>query len=88
MVLKEVLANFWKSERRKDMTLNKVDAGGEYRIVACNAPHKTRNKLETLGLVPGERINVLQSNDSGLIIEVKHSRLAIAHDLAGSLIVS
>jgi Fe2+ transport system protein FeoA len=70
------------------MTLNKVDVGGEYRLVACNAPHTTRSKLETLGLVPGERINVLQSTGSGLIIEVKRSRLAIAHDVAGSLIVS
>jgi Fe2+ transport system protein FeoA len=70
------------------MTLNKVEIGGEYRIVACNAPHKTRSKLETLGLVPGERIGVIQSTSSGIIIEVKHSRLAIAHDLAGSLIVS
>jgi ferrous iron transport protein A len=71
-----------------DVTLNKVDVGGEYRLVACNAPHKTRSKLETLGLVPGERINVIQSTNAGLIVEVKHSRLAIAHDLAGSLIVS
>jgi Fe2+ transport system protein FeoA len=70
------------------MTLNKVGVGGEYRLVACNAPHMTRSKLETLGLVPGERINVLQSTSSGIIIEVKHSRLAIAHDIAGSLIVS
>ncbi|MDR2106862.1 MAG: ferrous iron transport protein A [Coriobacteriales bacterium] len=70
------------------MTLNKVEIGGEYRIVACSAPHKTRSKLETLGLVPGERISVIQSTGSGIIIEVKHSRLAIAHDLAGSLIVS
>lgn len=70
------------------MTLNKVAAGRDYRLVACNAPTKTRSKLETLGLVPGERINVIQSTAAGLIIEVKRSRLAIAHDLAGSLIVS
>jgi Fe2+ transport system protein FeoA len=70
------------------MTLNKVEVGGEYRLVACNASPKTRSKLETLGLVPGERINVLQSTSSGIIIEVKHSRLAIANDIASSLIVS
>jgi Fe2+ transport system protein FeoA len=70
------------------MTLNKVDIGGEYRLVACNAPQKTRSKLETLGLVPGERINVIQKTSAGLIVEIKRSRLAIAHDLAGSLIVS
>jgi Fe2+ transport system protein FeoA len=70
------------------MTLNTVNAGNEYRLVACNAPHKTRSKLETLGLVPGERINVIQNTDAGLIIEVKHSRLALASDVASSLIVS
>ncbi|MDR0350782.1 MAG: ferrous iron transport protein A [Coriobacteriales bacterium] len=70
------------------MTLNNVEVGGKYRLVACSAPQATRNKLETMGLVPGERINVLQNTSSGFIIEVKHSRLAIAPDLADSLIVS
>jgi Fe2+ transport system protein FeoA len=70
------------------VTLNKVDVGGEYRLVACNATHTLRSKLETLGLVPGERINVIQNTNAGLIVEVKHSRLAITPDVASSLIVS
>jgi Fe2+ transport system protein FeoA len=70
------------------MTLSKVEAGSKYRLVACSAPQATRSKLETMGLVPGERISVLQNTDSGCIIEVKRSRLAIAHDIANSLIVS
>jgi Fe2+ transport system protein FeoA len=70
------------------MTLNKVDAGGEYRLVACNASQTMRNKLETLGLVPGERISVIQNTSAGIILEVKHSRLALTPDVAGSLIVS
>jgi Fe2+ transport system protein FeoA len=70
------------------MTLNKVSAGGEYRLVACNASHTMRNKLETLGLVPGERVNVIQNTNAGIIVEVKHSRLALTPDVAGSLIVS
>jgi ferrous iron transport protein A len=70
------------------MTLNTVNEGSEYRLVALNAPAKIRSKLETLGLVPGERINVLSSTTTGLIIEVKQSRLAIAHDLARSIVVS
>ncbi|MDR1422785.1 MAG: FeoA domain-containing protein [Coriobacteriales bacterium] len=70
------------------MTLNSVNPGSDYRLVALNASPKMRSKLETLGLVPGERINVLSSTNAGLIIEVKHSRLAIAHDLAGSIVVA
>jgi Fe2+ transport system protein FeoA len=46
-----------------------------------------RNKLETLGLVPGETIGVISKTAAGLIIEVKNSRLAIGHDLARSLTV-
>ncbi|MDR3315077.1 MAG: FeoA domain-containing protein, partial [Coriobacteriales bacterium] len=48
------------------MTLNKVTVGSEYRLVACNAPSKMRSKLECMGLVPGERINVISSTGSGL----------------------
>jgi Fe2+ transport system protein FeoA len=46
-----------------------------------------RSKLETLGLLPGEKIRVIQKTRAGLIIEVKRSRLAIAHDLACCLTV-
>ncbi|MDR3053363.1 MAG: FeoA domain-containing protein [Coriobacteriales bacterium] len=70
------------------MTLNTAEAGSDHTLIACNAPAKTRSKLETLGLVPGETINVISTTGAGLIIEVKNSRLALAHDLASSLIVT
>jgi len=70
------------------LTLDTVLVGEGCRIAACDAPLKIRNKLETLGLVPGEQINVLQCTGAGLIIEVKHSRLALSHDLANCLVVS
>jgi len=69
------------------MTLNKAGVGENRRVVACQAPAKLRTKLETLGLVPGERVNIISSTDAGMIIEVKSSRLALGHDLAESLIV-
>ena len=70
------------------MTLSAAGAGDQYTIVSCDAPHKMRSKLETLGLVPGETINVISQTAAGLIIEVKNSRLAIGHDLADSLTVT
>lgn len=70
------------------MTLDTVKVGREYRVSSCDAPLKIRNKLETLGLVPGEHVSVLQSTGAGLIIGVKDSRLALSHDLANCLIVS
>ena len=69
------------------MKLDAAEACKVYRLANCAVAQKTRSKLETLGLVPGEHINVIQRTNAGLIIEVKHSRLAIAHDLADSLIV-
>jgi Fe2+ transport system protein FeoA len=40
-----------------------------------------------MGLVPGETINVISASATGLIVEVKHSRLALSHEMAQSLLV-
>ena len=70
-----------------DVTLDNADAGTACKLVNCETTQKLRSKLETLGLVPGERIRVIQRTGAGFIIEVKSSRLAIAHDLARRLTV-
>ncbi len=67
------------------MTLNTATAGKRYIVVSCEASLKMRNKLETLGLVPGQMVNVISRTAAGLIIEVKNTRLAIGNDLARSL---
>ncbi|MDR2108372.1 MAG: ferrous iron transport protein A [Coriobacteriales bacterium] len=70
------------------MTLGSAQVGSTRRIIGCNAQHQLRCKLETMGLVPGEQVQIISSSDSGFIIEVKHSRLAISCDMADCLIVS
>ncbi|MDR0501042.1 MAG: ferrous iron transport protein A [Coriobacteriales bacterium] len=70
------------------MTLSKAAPGSGHRIIACKACGNERCKLETMGLVPGECVNVISSSASGLIVEVKHSRLALSLEAADSLIVS
>lgn len=67
------------------MTLSAANIGETHELATCDVSPKTRNKLETLGLVPGQKISIIQKTRSGLIIEVKNSRLAIAHDLAKQL---
>ncbi len=69
------------------MTLNDVEIGESYKIVNCDLPLKTRSKLESLGLFPGESINIIQKTGAGVIVEVMRSRLAIAHDMARELVV-
>jgi len=69
------------------LTLDNVNIEHECQLVCCDASLKQRSKLETLGLVPGERVKVIQKTGAGLIVEVKKSRLAIAYDLARLLSV-
>ena len=69
------------------MKLSEARIGKTYRLMSCDTAYKTRNKLETLGLVPGELITIIQSTSAGIIAEIKHSRLAISYDLAGCLAI-
>lgn len=80
------LASMWLP-KGLSMTLNTAKAGEHYTIAGCEASLKMRNKLEALGLVPGQTVNVISRTAAGLIVEVKNSRLAIGDDLARSLIV-
>ncbi|HBT94799.1 MAG TPA: hypothetical protein DEB24_01195 [Coriobacteriia bacterium] len=45
-------------------------------------------KLEALGMLPGESINVIQKTGAGVIVEVMRSRLAIARDMAKEMSVT
>jgi ferrous iron transport protein A len=69
------------------MTLGKATIGSGHRIIGCKAAGTLRTKLETMGLVPGEQISVISASAAGMIIEVKHSRLAISQDMAENLII-
>jgi ferrous iron transport protein A len=70
------------------MTLSSAKVGAGHRIIGCNAAGTVRAKLETMGLVPGEKVSVVSASAAGLIIEVKRSRLAISQDMAESLIIA
>ena len=69
------------------MTLNRVAVGDRKRIIRCQADESLRHRTEALGLVPGEMVRVISENDGALIVEVKNSRLALGHDMAGCLTV-
>ena len=62
--------------------LNQGRNGEAYRIVVCDIDARTRSKLETLGLVCNGRLTVISNTKSGLILDVRRSRLAIGNDLA------
>ena len=70
------------------MTLAEAKTGQDCRIVSCNATGRVRARLDSLGLVAGERVHVLSSSFAGLIVNIKGSRLAICKEAARMLEVT
>ena len=69
------------------MTLASARTGGVYTITACSATGKARARLDSLGLVVGQRVHVMSSSFAGLILDIKGSRLAVCKDVAKQLTV-
>lgn len=65
--------------------LSEAVSKNAYTITGCNATGPTRARLDSLGLVVGERIDVLSSSWAGLIVEIKGSRLAVCKAVADML---
>jgi len=74
--------------REHPVVLSKAAAGSEHVITGCRATGRTRARLDSLGLVIGERVNVLSSSWAGLILEIKGSRLAVCKSVADTMEVS
>jgi Fe2+ transport system protein FeoA len=68
--------------------LSKAAAGTSHTITACHSTGPTRARLDSLGLVEGERVDVLSTSWAGLILEIKGSRLALCKAVADTMEVS
>ena len=69
--------------------LNQMERGAEVRVVAISGGRMARTKLMDLGIIPGERIKVAQSDGNGpLIIEHHSSRVVVGTGLAGKVKVT
>lgn len=70
------------------MSLLDAPEGQKCRIVGSSSAGKTRARLDSLGLVPGATIDVLSSNWTGIIVEIKGSHLAVCRSVAKTLAVA
>ena len=68
--------------------LNFSPLGQEVEITSCNVNPDLRKHLETLGILPGEKITPLNSRAGDLIVRVRDSRLALNRGLASKILVS
>lgn len=71
------------------MVLSSVDPGKEVTLIGIDGGRGIRSRLYSMGLVPGERLKVLNGNVNGpMMIGVKGCRLAIGRGMAHKMLVA
>lgn len=65
--------------------LSKAKTGSVHTIEQCNDQGRTRARMDSLGLVVGEKVKVLSASWAGIILEIKGSRLAISKSIADTV---
>ena len=69
--------------------LDQINGEQEVTLCSISGGRGIRQKLYSLGLVPGTRFKILNKNGAGpVMISVRGSRLAIGHGMAKKLNVN
>jgi ferrous iron transport protein A len=59
------------------------------RVVALTGGRQFKNRLNSMGLLPGEPIRIIRNSGSGpLVLEVKGSRLAVGRGEGAKILVN
>ncbi|HOV09377.1 MAG: FeoA domain protein [Spirochaetes bacterium ADurb.Bin218] len=70
------------------LRLTDMKAGTCARINFIDAGKKAREKLISMGLVPGKEIEVISSSGHGpVVVKVDDTRIALGHGLADKVII-
>jgi ferrous iron transport protein A len=69
------------------MALTEITNCDTYRIHRIKGDNKLRRHLEDLGFIPGEKVKVISRVASGLIVNIKGSRVAVNYDAAALILV-
>lgn len=64
-----------------------VSIGEEKIIKEIRAKEEVKRHLQNLGFITGEKIEVISENNSGLILMVKGSKIALNRGMANKIIV-
>ena len=71
------------------MPLSMVSSGEIVTVLAVRAGWGLQRRLADLGLTPGVRVKVISSGRPGqVVLDVRGSRLALGHGVAGKIMVS
>jgi ferrous iron transport protein A len=69
------------------MPLLLADTEKVYTIKKVGGRENSRRFIESLGFVNGGDVTVVSKNESGLIVNVKDSRIAVSPEMAGKIFV-
>ena len=69
------------------MPLILADAQKEMTVKKIGGSPEMKRHLETLGFVPGERVQVVNMLGGNVIVKVKESRIAISGEMAQRIMV-
>jgi len=69
-------------------TLESVQAGENAFVVAIDAGTKARTRLESLGIIPGVEVDVLNNGNGPMIVSVGESRVMVERGIAEKVLVA
>ena len=70
-----------------EMLLFMADAEKVYTIKKVGGREDSRKFIESLGFVCNGDVTVVSKSESGMIVNIKDSRVAISHEMAGKITV-
>lgn len=74
-------------KRGSIMPLTFADAGRDLTVLRVGGSPKVRTHLENLGITQGAVISIVQHTPSGLILNIRESRVAISMEMAAKITV-
>ena len=69
-------------------TLRAVGAGHTVIVLAVDSPEAQRQRLESIGVLPGVELDVLADNGGPILVAVGQARVAVERALAATVIVA
>ncbi len=63
-------------------------AGNNAFIIAVDAGHKARTRLESLGIIPGVEVDVVSNTNGPMLVSIGESRVMVERGVAEKVIVA
>ena len=69
------------------MSLSMVSLGESKTITELVGKDSVKKHLQSLGFIPGEKVEIISENTSGIILLIKSTKIAINRAMANKIIV-